>query len=144
MKSDSISLAFPYRVLAMVGVLGALGVGLGAFGAHGLETLLADWGRSPDVIPKRLSQFDVGVRYHLVHVVAILAMSALPLAASKLRSIIVGLFVSGIVFFSGSLYVLVLAEKPILGAVTPIGGACLIAAWSLLVVLAMKNKNRPT
>jgi uncharacterized membrane protein YgdD (TMEM256/DUF423 family) len=141
MKSDSSSNAFPHRVLAIAGVLGAFGVGLGAFGAHGLESLLVDWGRSPEVIPKRLAQFDVGVRYHLVHALAILAMSALPLATTKLRGIIVGLFVSGIVFFSGSLYLLVLAEKPILGAVTPIGGVCLIAAWSLLVVLAMKNRN---
>lgn len=127
------------RILAAAGIAGALGVLVGAFGAHGLEAFLADSGRLPDLIPKRISQFDVGARYHLVHAVALLALSAVPSAAGKLRSIIAMLFVAGIVFFSGSLYVLVAIELPILGAVTPIGGVCWIVAWSLLVVMALKK-----
>lgn len=131
-------------ILAAAGIAGATGVLIGAFGAHGLETFLADSGRAADLIPKRIDQFDVGARYHLIHAVALLALAAVPITGPKLRSIIAGFMVAGIVFFSGSLYLLVAIEKPILGAVTPIGGVCWIIAWTLLGVWAIRHSPNPS
>ena len=110
--------------------LGGLGVVLGAFGAHGLQARVA---------PEQLAVFETGVRYHLIHALGLLAVAW---AASRWTGAWVGvagwLFVAGIVIFSGSLYVLVLTGARWLGAVTPIGGLCLIAGWAVLAVGALR------
>ncbi len=53
------------------------------------------------------------------------------------------LFVAGTVLFSGSLFVLVLADLPWLGAVTPLGGACFLAGWALLGVAGWQGQKNP-
>ena len=120
-------------LLVMVGLLGAAGVGMGAFSAHGLENVLAGRGLADELLAKRLGQAEVGVRYHLVHVAVLVGLVAL---ADRLRPrgfwIAAWLFLIGIVLFSGSLYVLVLTNTPALGAVTPFGGVSLMAAWLVL------------
>ena len=107
-----------------------LGVVLGAFGAHGLRAR---------VTPDRLAVFETGVRYHLIHALGLLAVAW---AASRWPATWVGaagwLFVAGIVIFSGSLYLLVLTGTRWLGAITPIGGLCLIAGWAVLAVGALR------
>lgn len=107
-----------------------LGVVLGAFGAHGLRAR---------VTPDMLAVFETGVRYHLIHALGLLAVAW---AASRWPSAWVGaagwLFVAGIVIFSGSLYLLVMTGTRWLGAVTPIGGLCLIAGWAVLAVGALR------
>ena len=129
---------FSRHLLIATGILGALAVILGAFGAHGLEQFLTDQGASPELVEKRLGQFDVGARYHLVHCVALLAMVSLPYGSPGTRRVIAALFVVGILLFSGSLYLLVLTNTPVLGAITPIGGLCWIIAWLALVWLGRK------
>jgi uncharacterized membrane protein YgdD (TMEM256/DUF423 family) len=109
---------------ALGALLGAIGVVAGAFGAHALR------GR---VGPEMLAVFETGVRYHLVHALALLAVGW---AAARWPGAAVAgagwLFLAGVLVFSGSLYLLVLMGIRGLGAVTPFGGAALIAGWILL------------
>ncbi len=119
------------RIVSAAAVLGALGVALGAFGAHGLR------GR---VSPHLLEVYETAVRYHLVHALALLATGvwagrASPLPAGLMASAVC--FAAGIALFSGSLYVLVLTGRGWLGAITPLGGLSLIAGWLLLARAAL-------
>ena len=107
-------------------ILCGLGVILGAFGAHGLRERLT---------PEMLVVFETGVRYHLIHGLGLLAIAW---AASRWPDTYVNiagyLFVAGVLIFSGSLYVLAITGIRWLGAITPIGGVCLIIGWGLLAV----------
>lgn len=106
------------------------GVALGAFGAHGLRARLS---------PEMLAIFETGVRYHLIHALGLLAVAW---AASRWPGWSVSaagwLLMAGTVVFSGSLYVLAVTGARWLGAVTPIGGLCLIAGWTLLALAALR------
>lgn len=104
------------RSLAAAGaLLMALGVALGAFGAHALEGAVTD---------VRLATFETGVRYQLVHGLGVL------LVAGFGRGTRAGwLLVAGASVFAGSLYLLVLTDTSWLGAVAPIGGVGMIAGW---------------
>ena len=104
------------------GVLGALAVMLGAFGAHGLESRVSD--------PAQLEWWHTAARYHLLHAVALLGVAAHP-GRPKLAG---WLFVAGIGVFSGTLYVMGLTGIRWLGAITPIGGLFLIAGWIALAL----------
>jgi len=104
----------------VAGIAGALGVALGAFGAHGLRNVVSD--------PSLLDTWETAARYHLVHALALGLVAAHP-AKPRLAG---ALFVAGLVLFSGSLYVLVLTEQRWLGAITPLGGLALIAAWLVI------------
>jgi uncharacterized membrane protein YgdD (TMEM256/DUF423 family) len=118
------------RLLIAAGALSAfLGVGLGAFGAHGLRKRLG---------ADMLAVFETGVRYQLVHALALLGAGAAagrllpgPLAAAGV------LFVLGIVVFSGTRYVLALSGRRWLGAVTPLGGLAWLAGWVCLAWAAL-------
>ena len=102
-------------------VFGALGVALGAFGAHGLRARLD---------PALLAVFETGVRYHMYHALALVAVG---LADARWPGAGLGaagwLMAIGIVVFSGSLYLLALTGARWLGAIAPIGGTALIAGW---------------
>lgn len=104
----------------IAGIVGALGVALGAFGAHGLE------GRVED--PHLIEVWHTGARYHMFHALALLGVAAHPGQPSWAG----WLFVAGIVLFSGSLYLMTLTDVRMLGAITPIGGLCFIAGWLTL------------
>jgi len=109
-------------ILITGALLGALGVMIGAFGAHGLASLLAANGRA--------ATFETAVKYHLYHALALLLTGSLyfHIPAKPLR--LAGLFFFiGIIIFSGSLYILCLTNIAWLGAITPIGGLFLIAGW---------------
>lgn len=99
-----------------------LGVALGAFGAHALKATL----QANDTT----EVWKTAVLYHFIHALALLVLAALP-AASRAAS---GLFVAGIVLFSGSLYLLALTNVKWLGAITPLGGLCFLAGWVCLLV----------
>lgn len=112
--------------------LGALAVALGAFGAHGLE------GAVP---PERLATWRTGASYHLAHALAgAVAGLWADRTASRAGLWAARLFVGGTVVFSGSLYVLVLLDQPVLGAVAPLGGLALIAAWSLWATALWRHR----
>ena len=104
----------------------ALAVILGAFGAHGLRDRLDAYS---------MSVYEKAVFYHFVHALGILIVSIMPRASmlpQAAASWVCALLCAGIVLFSGSLYVLAISGVRPLGAITPLGGLCFIAAWVLL------------
>jgi uncharacterized membrane protein YgdD (TMEM256/DUF423 family) len=116
---------------ALGSLIGFLGVGLGAFGAHALKARL-----DPDL----LATFEVGVRYQMYHALALLAVGwahtrwpGAVLTASG------WLFVAGTAVFSGSLYALSLSGMRWLGTITPIGGVALLAGWLCLAWAVWKG-----
>ena len=110
-------------------VLGFAGVALGAFGAHALASIVAS---------NRLETWATAVEYHLLHTVVILALSGL---FRGTRSVwldrALRAFIAGIVIFSGSLYLLVVTDTPLLGAVTPLGGLLLLLGWVCAFVASL-------
>jgi uncharacterized membrane protein YgdD (TMEM256/DUF423 family) len=109
-------------------ILGGLGVALGAFGAHGLKQIIDD--------PHRLDVWETAARYQMIHALALCAVAAHPRAPRGPA----WLFLVGTFIFSGSLYALALSGIGILGAITPMGGACFIAGW---IWLAFTPTRRP-
>ncbi len=109
------------QALPLAGFFGITGVGLGAFGAHGLETLLAERGMT--------KTWETAVLYQLVHTVAILAVGA---ARPGNRAPVL-CWALGIILFSGSLYLLALGGPGFLGPITPLGGLLLIAGWGFVL-----------
>jgi len=118
------------RTILFAGALaGFAGVALGAFGAHFLKARLST---------EMLVVFETGVRYHLVHAVALLATAALVGRASdRLLAAAGWLFSGGILLFSGSLYVLALTGITAFGAITPLGGLAFLAGWACLLIAAI-------
>jgi len=108
---------------------GFLAVALGAFGAHGLKTRLADL---PDVA-RRLAWWDTASHYHLIHALALglIALACDRVSQHWLRRASIAMLI-GIVLFSGSLYAMTLTGVTALGAVTPLGGLGLLAGWLFL------------
>lgn len=100
----------------------ALGVVLGAFGAHGLKARL-----TPDL----LAVYQTGVEYHLYHALGLILVGILVVQFPHISGLKVGcwLLLAGILVFSGSLYVLAISGVRWLGAVTPIGGLAFIVGW---------------
>jgi uncharacterized membrane protein YgdD (TMEM256/DUF423 family) len=114
-----------------------LGVMLGAFGAHGLKRLVA---------PETIITFQTGVQYQMYHAFALLLVGILyERLPHSLLSWAGALFISGIILFSGSLYLIVAlkaADKQSLGPVgiiTPIGGLLFIAGWVLVLMALLKR-----
>ncbi len=112
------------RYFLIIGSISAFfAVGLGAFGAHGLEGRLE---------PSDLQTFEVAVRYQMYHALALLFLGLLLERWPGSLGIWAGwAFVAGTLIFSGSLYTLVLTGVRGLGVVTPIGGLALLAGWVL-------------
>ena len=110
------------RTFLLVGALsGFVGVAFGAFGAHALRSRL-----SPDM----LAVFETGVRYQMYHAFALFAAAwGWARWPSRAFAWAGGLFVAGIVIFSGSLYLLAFTGERWLGAVTPVGGLAFLAGW---------------
>jgi uncharacterized membrane protein YgdD (TMEM256/DUF423 family) len=106
---------------------GALGVILGAFGAHALRG---------SIEPRLMETFQTAVQYQLIHALALLLVSLTMgwLGQSLSFEISTYAFIAGIILFSGSLFGLVLTEIRWLGPVTPLGGLCLIVGWLALLV----------
>ena len=103
--------------LRIAAILGFLGVGLGAFGAHGLKEILAR--------NETGAIWEKAVFYHFIHTVVMFVLaSRQPLRWGQWFS-----FLIGIVLFSGSLYVLALTNARWLGAITPFGGIAFLAGW---------------
>lgn len=99
-----------------------LGVALGAFGAHALRSTLESHGMT-DI-------WNKAVLYHLVHAVALLALSFLK---TPNRGACWLLF-AGIALFSGSLYLMAVTNLRWFGPITPLGGLCFLAGWAWLVI----------
>ena len=109
------------------GILAALAVAIGAFGAHGLKEILME--------NQRTETFELAVKYQFYHSFALLVTGLLMNFYSDKKLRLAGIFfIAGIVLFSGSLYVLSLTGITKLGAVTPFGGVGFIVGWVLMVL----------
>jgi uncharacterized membrane protein YgdD (TMEM256/DUF423 family)/uncharacterized coiled-coil protein SlyX len=132
--------------LVAAGLLGASAIALGAFAAHGLPARLEAWGYEGDVLTRRLANFDTAARYQLFAATALLALGVAPRdrrvgARSLVQNAAVGL-VFGSLVFSGLLYALALAgpDWRSLGAIVPIGGVAMIAAWLAIAVWGFRRE----
>jgi len=113
----------PAKIFIVLGALAAaLGVTLGAFGAHALRARLA---------PEMLAIYQTAVQYHMWHALGLIAVGIVVfhLPSSAPLKWAGWLMLVGMVLFSGSLYVLALTGSRWLGVITPFGGAALIVAW---------------
>ncbi len=123
------------RFLLYAAINGFLVVALGAFGAHGLE------GKIPDT---SLETWATAVLYHMFHVLALMLSAFLaylyPASKSFTRSGYA--FQTGIVLFSGSLYLLALTGISMLGMITPVGGVAFLAGWGLIVYGLVRSRSR--
>jgi uncharacterized membrane protein YgdD (TMEM256/DUF423 family) len=119
-------------VLLCAAIFALLSVVLGAFGAHALKTRI-----SADM----LGVFQTGVQYQFYHALALLVvgmmMKQMP---SSLLMWAAGMMITGVVFFSGSLYGLAITGQKWLGPITPLGGVCLIIGWLLVIVSLFKSE----
>lgn len=113
---------------------GLLAVAFGAFGAHALKEILDEYSRGI---------WETAVQYQMFHATGLLIIGLL--MSSKLLGEVkqlnlAGIFFNfGIVFFSGSLYVLAISGIKVLGAITPIGGVLFLAGWLLIILTALKH-----
>jgi len=122
------------QIQIFCGIAGAIGVGLGAFGAHALEKMLEATGRT--------DTWDTATYYLFVHVLALLFCSTkIKQQNPTLWLWVVRLFMVGIVVFCGALYTLCLTNTPKLGAVAPIGGLSFISGWVLLAIASFKQQD---
>ncbi|WP_353718583.1 DUF423 domain-containing protein [Dyadobacter sp. 676] len=114
------------------GILGALAVSLGAFGAHALKGMLEASGRT--------ETFETAVKYQFYHALALVLVGILMQRAGEDAVKLLGwagnAFAIGVIIFSGSLYAICFTGITKFGATAPIGGLALIAGWVLLVVAA--------
>jgi len=138
MSSESLS----RRIVIVAAITGALGVLLGAFGAHGLESVFDSRGYESELSAKRLDQYDVGVRYHLLQSIMLLALAAVSFGSERWRRWALRFSLTGQILFSGSLYLLVLTNTPKLGMITPLGGLCLIFSWLILIPMCWKTGSK--
>lgn len=110
-------------ILVTACMLGLLGVAIGAFGAHALKDLLLK--------NNRLDTYELAVRYHFYHALALLGIGALiKKDADKFLMWGSQLLLGGVILFSGSLYVLALFNTTKVAMITPLGGVLLIAGWA--------------
>ena len=118
-----------------LGAISALvGVGMGAFGAHGLKAVLS---------VEQLTIFQTSVTYQMWHALGLLGIGIIYQQVAKSNLLIWAgwLMFMGIIIFSGSLYLLVLLDLKWLGMITPIGGVNFIVAWILIDIFAGQKQH---
>lgn len=108
----------PHRIAAAGALLAAIGVALGAFGAHALQRTLE---------PRALEWWHTAVQYQMWNAIGVVALGALSIRTGAAALLIGG----GTLIFSGSLYAMALTDARWLGMVTPVGGLLMIAGWLL-------------
>jgi len=130
------------RWIAIGSLLAAIGVGLGAFGAHVLNDVLTRAGYAGDDLIRRTSIFETAVRYQLFHSIAlVLTGLALDRYESKWWRFATWAFLAGIILFCGLLKVMTFADAKWnwLGAIVPFGGVSMILGWLALAVGALRK-----
>ncbi len=122
------------KLLAITAFLGGIGVILGALGAHALKHQLDS---------EQLKSFQTGVLYQMIHVLAILAIAGISFLNEQKKKIIINIFLLGIFLFSGSIYLIYLANIPAksIWFVTPLGGISFMLGWFLLSYYFIKDKK---
>lgn len=125
------------KILLVAAVLGITAIVLGAFGAHGLKKVLS---------VEQLTTFEVGVRYQMYHALFLLFIGSFAFLGEKERMVIFYLTITGVLFFSGSIYLLATngitnLKTKFLGPITPIGGLFLILAWCYFFYAILSKKQ---
>ncbi|QJD97597.1 DUF423 domain-containing protein [Mucilaginibacter robiniae] len=125
------------QIILTAAVFGMLAVILGAFGAHALKAALP---------PQQIQIWNTGVQYQFYHVFALLFLSTFGRFKNNLIFASYCLFSLGILFFSGSLYLLSCSSilqwswLHVLGPITPVGGLLFIAGWITLALAAIRYR----
>ena len=127
--------------LFIEGLFGATGVAFGALGAHALKAKMQEGLITAD----QLSGFETATKYQLFHALALLFVYFMNKDKQfRLLTVAAYLFTTGIILFSGSLYLLTtrnltgITAVSFLGPITPLGGVALIAAWVCIAIQALK------
>lgn len=125
------------KIFLLACVIGGLGVVLGAFAAHGLKPLISG---------SALESFNTGIRYQMYHSFLLFFIGLTTALKSSQKSILLKFILTGVVLFSGSIYVLATNELTffnfkVIGFITPVGGLVLITSWLLLFIYFFKKKQ---
>ena len=117
---------------AIASFMMALGIALGAFGAHALKSILDEY---------FLKIYNTGIQYHFYNTLGLFAATFIYALKPDSKKILISLWliIIGMIIFSFSLYFLAILNMPILGAITPIGGTLLIIAWLTLAYGILKD-----
>lgn len=124
------------KILLTACILGFLAIVLGAFGAHALKKTLT---------PEQLTSFETGVKYQMYHALFLLFVGMTQMITLKEKGILFYLIVVGVLFFSGSIYILTTGaitgiKSKLFGPITPIGGLFLILSWGYLFYSILMKK----
>ena len=125
------------KIIVTGAVFAVIAIILGAFGSHGLKEVLSD---------ESLRSFETGVRYQMYHALMLLIIGNLTLLSNSQKRRLWYLVVSGVVLFSGSIYLLSTSalhgfDFGAIGFITPIGGLLLIVSWIAFAIQIIRNKN---
>tara|TARA_R110000765_G_scaffold424947_1_gene536830 strand:+ start:295 stop:681 length:387 start_codon:yes stop_codon:yes gene_type:complete len=125
------------KLLILGAVLGFTAVLLGAFGAHGLQKI---------VEPAAVDSFETGVRYQMYHAFLALLVGGVFTISAKAKKTLFYLLLTGILLFSGSIYLLSTQaatgiDFTSIALLTPLGGLLLILGWGVLIVQFLKKKD---
>lgn len=124
------------RILSTGAVFGFIAIILGAFGAHALKEVLD---------ANQLASFETGVKYQMYHALFLLFLGNSNMVSEKAKKNIYFLILSGVILFSGSIYLLATKnisniDFSIIGIITPIGGLLMIIGWIILFLNIIKKK----
>ena len=125
------------KIFLLACVTGGLGIVLGAFASHGLKPLLNTLA---------FESFNTGIRYQMYHSFLLFFIGLTTALKSSQKSILLKLILTGIVLFSGSIYILATNDLTsfnfkFIGFITPVGGLALITSWLLLFIYFFKKKQ---
>ena len=125
------------KIFLLACVTGGLGIVLGAFASHGLKPLLNTLA---------FESFNTGIRYQMYHSFLLFFIGLTTALKSSQKSILLKLILTGIVLFSGSIYILATNDLTsfnfkVIGFITPVGGLILITSWLLLFIYFFKKKQ---
>ena len=125
------------KIILVASVFGLLAIVFGAFGAHALKALLNE---------NQLVSFETGVRYQMYHALFLLLLGTTSLVTEKTKKVIFYLVLTGVLLFSGSIYLLATNDLTsidfsFLGPVTPVGGLSLMLAWTVLFLNIFRQKG---
>jgi len=125
------------KLISTGALFGMIAIILGAFAAHALKQVLS---------ADQLITFETGVRYQMYHALFLIFIGLLPDLTEKTKKIIYYLIISGVLFFSGSIYLLATNSMTsfdfkVIGFITPVGGLLLILAWGTLLLNYFNKKT---
>jgi uncharacterized membrane protein YgdD (TMEM256/DUF423 family) len=125
------------KIISTAAFLGMTAIVLGAFGAHALKKFLS---------ADQLISFETGVKYQMYHALFILFLGPITSISEKAKKRVFQMIVLGIIFFSGSIYLLTTKaisgiDFKFLGIITPIGGTLLIVGWTLFLWNILNKKG---